>query len=633
MTIKNFVLSLLTVFLVFSSVSALTIDSISMPSNVQHNTVIPITFLLNNTGDSSNYTFVWSGTPVDKWTSLPSLTFIGNNTAVSLNASFSIPQYQTDSIPATLTVTPNTGSSVSKSFTIDIASSPALSIEVGQSKITPSQNGTFTLKNTGNAAVSGISFSTSSASVSVSPNTLASLAKNTASSTFTVSANDFSGLSFGTSNTVTVTANSGTVHSNSASFSVEKTFCKNGAAGTNLTIDRVDMSSDGEDDNNWRFLDTITVEVRVENVGDNDVDDVTVELGLYDSSGVNKVGDLEFINTDEEKIDLGDINDGDKEIVTFEFKVPADMNSGDYKLAVKAYSKKSGESKICVDSSGDLNANTFEDISVEQENDEGKFMAFDNIKLIPSDITCGDAVTLEADVYNIGDQDEDRVSVNLLNKELGIDSNYEIGKGLDQGDNQKITFSFEIPKNAADKTYKLALSSEYDYKNGNYRQSSDDDTIVPLTLIGCSVQQSTDRIASISASLDSEAKAGQDMTVTATIKNLGNSTASFIVNAKGFDSWATLNEVSPRTISLAPGESSDVTISLKAKNSAAGSESFVIEALANGKAESRTVEVSVESGSGLSGLFKNNALVWVIGIINLVLIILIIVVAVKLSRR
>ena len=632
MIAKNFVLSLLTLFLVFSSVSALTIDANQTINNVQHNTVISIPFVLDNTGDSANYTLIWSGTPVGRWTSLSSLpTFIDSNTTFSLSANFSIPQYQSD--PMTATIIAGAGLA-SETFTINIASSPALSIEVGQSKITPSQNGTFMVRNTGNVEVSGITFSTSKASVSVSPNTLASLAKNTASSTFTVSTSDFSGLSFGTTNTVTVTANSGTVHSNSASFSVEKTFCKNGAAGTNLTLDRVEINSDGEDDNAWRFLDTITVEVRVENVGDNDVDDVTVELGLYDSSGVNKVGNLEFINNDEERIDLGDINDGDKEIATFEFKVPADMDSGDYKLAVKAYSKKSGESKICVDSSSDLSSSTFEEVSVEQENDEGKFMAFDNIKLTPSDVTCGDAVTLEADVYNIGDQDEDRVRINLINKELGIDSNYEIGNGLDQGDNQKITFTFDIPQSAADKTYKLALSSEYDYKNGNYRQSSDDDEIVPLILIGCSVQQSTARIASISASLESDAKAGQDMTVVATIKNLGNSTTSFIVNAKGFDSWATLNEVSPKTITLNSGESSDVTINLNVKNSAAGSESFIIEALANGKIESRTVEVSIaSSGSLFSGVFKNNALVWVIGIINLVLIILIIIVAVKLSRR
>ena len=56
-------------------------------------------------------------------------------------------------------------------------------------------------------------------------------------------------------------------------------------------------------------------------------------------------------NADEEKIDLGRLNDGDEETVIFTFRVPPDFDAGSYKLAVKAYSdaSNSGENLECTE--------------------------------------------------------------------------------------------------------------------------------------------------------------------------------------------------------------------------------------------------------------------------------------------
>ena len=83
-----------------------------------------------------------------------------------------------------------------------------------------------------------------------------------------------------------------------------------------------------------------------------------------------------------EKIDIGSLNSGDRETASYEFKVPATVDSGDYKLAVKAYSTKSGENNVCVDSSGDLDNSIYQSISIDKESKKGKYIAFDTANTI-----------------------------------------------------------------------------------------------------------------------------------------------------------------------------------------------------------------------------------------------------------
>ena len=430
----------------------------------------------------------------------------------------------------------------------------------------------------------------------------------------------------------TINASSGLL-SDIETFNIPVTFrallCSNGPVGNNLSITDIDISNSGDKDDEWKFLDEITIDVDVENIGKTDMDNFIVGLALLDSSGSNVVGDMDFLNADEEDFELGDLNDGDEETATFEFVVPADIDAEDLTVVVRAYSDEIDESLVCAEEKGDS-------VSIEKESDEGKFIAFDNIVLSPSEATCGDSVSLNVDAVNIGDEDQDQVRVNLVNRELNINEFFEIKTDLDQGDKKRVTFNFNVPSNVADKTYRLALSSEYDYRNGVYREGSEDDYLVDLRVFGCALAPGTPgKTASITATLDSDAKAGEELLVLANLRNVGNSTASFIIGASGYNSWATLDSISDRTFTLAPGESKDVTFKFTVDKDVSGDQTFTIESISNGKTESREVSVAIESASGrsLSSLFKNNALIWVIGIVNLVLIILIIVVAVRLSRK
>ena len=429
----------------------------------------------------------------------------------------------------------------------------------------------------------------------------------------------------------------GTSSSTNATITFVKSFCKAGSIGENLSISRIDINSDGSDDLEWRPLDQIEIKVKVENNGDDDVREVNVEIGLYDSEGRNKIGDVDFESADEERSDIGTLNDGDKETVTFTFMIPADLNEGDYKLVVKAYSDKVGESKECTDTSSDIDNDFYQPIDVIKESDSGKFIAFDSIVVFPERATCGDSVTLTTEVWNIGDEDQDQVKANLKNTELGLDQSFEIKSDLDQGDNQQISFTFQIPQNARDKTYVLGLSSDYDYRNNNYREHSDDQKEVSLQVIGCAVAPTpgTTKLASIDASLDSDAIAGKEMDITIEVTNLDSKSNTFSISLIGLD-WAVVESISPRTLTLDAGETGEVSLRLTIDEATSKENSFTIQAKSANKTDTREISVDVQeakSSFSLSQLFQGNAVMWAIIIINVVLVILIIVVAVRIARK
>jgi hypothetical protein len=282
---------------------------------------------------------------------------------------------------------------------------------------------------------------------------------------------------------------------------------------------------------------------------------------------------------------------------------------------------------MCTDSFADSKTET---VKIEQEDDEGKFIAFDDITLSPSRGTCGETVTLTFDAVNIGDNDEDKVKILLVNRLLGIDQYVELTQGLDEGDSKLVSFDFVVPQ-VADGKYTLALDAEYDYKNGVYRESLDDAHEVDFSVFGCTVNQQTGSgFVNIDADLVSEAKEGKEFKVTASIKNNGAETALFAVTATGVEGWATVKDISENIVQIPAGQSKEVTITLLADDDAAGEQSFTLNVrTGNGQVQSRQVILSVDEGS----LFGGSGLATALIAVNVILVLLIIVVAVIVSRR
>lgn len=530
------------------------------------------------------------------------------------------------------TVTPSSGGT----------NNPALTVSKTQ-ELTRTQNGKISVQNTGDVTLNNINLvSTGAFSATFSPTTISSLAPG-ASTTVTVIGN-LNNLIFG-DNTISVKAtslfNSNTITSNSVDFSISSGFCKGGSIG-NLSITKFSISNLGEGKKDeWNLLDTIQIDTKVENIADSGtVDSVILKLGIFDSSGRNVVNNFDFSNSDEESISIGDLSDGDRDEETFTFKIPADVDTGSYKVVLKAYS----EGKELVQCTDDGDGVAYKSIDVKRKSDSDKYILFDNMITSPSEATCGDIVSLTTDLYNVGNKDQDQVRVNLRNSELKVDSSVEVRGNVDQGDKATVRFEFNVPQNAQNKVYTLLLSSDYDYRSGSYRQHSGQDTAVNLKVLGCASNNASNNnnnnggsnngpAAAISASLGSSAVAGQPLSVKTTITNVGTTTMSYALDVSGYESWAELDSISQRAFSVAPGQSKDVTIKFRVNADAAEQQSFMIETLANGRTDSREVEVQIQPKASTGFSFGDNTYLWIIGAVNVILIILIIVVAVRISRR
>ena len=507
-----------------SAETSLILTKVTGATTSNPNQDVTITFTLNNTGfenvDQTSLDWSMSNTNIGTWRSLPTLTTINADELRTLSAVLNIPRFSSGSVSAMLKVVSAQGKSAELLIPITITEAPSITA-VKTRELTFLQSGILNITNTGNTPLNSIELtSAGDFTATLSDNSL-NLNPGFSETITITSLESLSSLSFGT-NTATITARDTSKNVQStASFSLMKTFCSNGAVGRNLSITNVEFDSDGDEEDEWRPLDLITIEVEVENICDDDVDDVFVELGLFDNTGRNMVDDLNFENTNEEEIDVGRLNDGDEETVEFKFRVPADLDNGNYKLAVKTYSDDDGESNVCADTSGDLDNNFYHAISVEKEDDEGKFIAFEDLELSPTEVSCGDTANLRMDVFNVGDEDQDQVKVNLVNRDLNIDMSREIRDDLDQGDSEKIEFAFTVPE-VKDGTYTLILNSEYDFSRDTYRESSEREERILLKVIGCSLGGSptqNEDFASVSASLDSDAIAGEELMVKVLITN------------------------------------------------------------------------------------------------------------------
>jgi uncharacterized membrane protein len=475
---------------------------------------------------------------------------------------------------------------------------------------------------------SGITFTPSSFTLSSTPVSVKAILKS------------LSGLKFG-DNTVEVRATSGQQFG-STPFQVRKTFCSSGqSAISNLTIEGVSWDNNGEgDEDSWELLDEIEVEMDIRNNNNDDDVDVVAVLGLFDKNGNNVANDLTFIGDsadDEEEVKIN-IDDDDEETVRWEFKVPADFDSGDYKLAVKVYDDDRNEANDCVDTNNDLDNNYFQSIKVEETDDEGRFIIVDDIEL-DSQIACGETVSGQFTVFNVGDEDQDRVRVTIKNAELGINEVREITSDLNQGDDDNLDFTINIPATARSGSYTLEFFTEYDYKNGVYRQDGDEPAEYGIELIGCTQNTGNNGNGQgltnikIDADLDSEAKAGEELVILATISNTGNTDASYTISARGYSSWAELDDISPSTISVDAGESETVRIVMLVDDAATGTQSFDLQVASDGRTQVQEIEVKLAEGTSASNVFSGSSLIWIIAAINIILIILIIVVAVRMSRR
>lgn len=515
---------------------------------------------------------------------------IASMTFVSAATTFSVS-------PLTLTFTPSDNS---ESFTITNLGSSPLSVDLSL------------------PTINGITFTASGQTSDIDPSN---------SSVITIEASDidFTEMEFNEVLTgdLVITDSSNSSETEIIKIEISKNeFCDYGDPGNDIRVEIKDITNNGiGDDDKWYPLDEIEVKVKVENKGNEDLKDVSLEWGLYD-----KDSEKWIIEVDEE--DEFDLDEDDDETLTFSFTLDNgdldididELEDSDYVLYVRATGELKDSEEIICDSDSD-------EVDINVEND---YVILSDIKLT-GETFCGSVVQLTAKIWNIGDDDQDDVEIKIFSKELEINERVEVGD-IDSFDDKKLSFEFQIPKGIDEKIYPLTLEV-YDEDGDLYKNSEDDESVFTV-LLNVSGNCVVIPQAKIFASLESGGKAGEEMKIKATITNEDSVLKTYTIEASDYSSWAELIDIIPNAVTLGPGQAQDVVLTFNIKEDVADTQTFNLLVKTEKGIKTQPVEVLVETGFSLSRLFKGeNTYLWALASLNVLLILIIIIVAIKVARR
>jgi len=516
------------------------------------------------------------------------------------------------------------GNSVTVSFSVKESGYGNLTGITFNVPITLSYNSySFNSTSTITGAITSLNQSDTSSSMSLLINVPSDQATGTYTGNLTLTGTYASSVSYNLPISITVTESSVTEPD-------DLTKCKTTGDNGNLKIDIDDVSVENGfgDDWEWFPLDEISVDVDVQNDGNDDIKKIVLNWGLY-----NKETEKWIIDGEEDDFKL---KDGDDKTVTISFKLDKrvdKLDDGDYVFYVWATGEDEefDGNKTCTYASDNVN------IIVESD-----FVILDSIQLIGA-TSCGAIVQVVADVWNIGDDDQEEISVYVYDKGkvLGILEDVDVGD-IDAFEKQELSFEFQIPRNAEDGKWYTLVFQVYDEDEEVFQNDYDDDYAefrVPFKVEGnCVVIPKV----SISASLASEAIAGQPLTVKALIKNTDTKSKVYAINAAAYTTWASSAQIDKTTFTLGAGESTEVVFIFDVLKGVSGSQLFNVEIMADGKLEiTQPVQVEITkepgffnkiTGKVISGQ-EGNWYLWALGALNVVLIVLIIIVAVKASKK
>ncbi|MEK6918983.1 MAG: putative S-layer protein [Nanoarchaeota archaeon] len=552
----------------------------------------------------------------------------------SYSLQLTVPKYSTNPTSGTIFVNYSSGVPIA-SIPVSVAVNSFASLKFLKSPVIlnkSSNNASVTIKNDGNQPITNIVVSIENNAVRDSDDEELSLSFTPTESfnlnpqetkiinvTYSQDPEDIDLLLGSASTTIRAAS---TLFSTSTVLTFNQDFCESGEIGNDVEIVSVQDETSSNGNFDWDLLEEIELEIEARN-NDNDEQDVTVAITLYDPEN----GDNLF--EDEQTIS---INDDDEETFLFNFTLPADTPDN-ARLYVKAYFD--GDQDEQCDNRWDSRA--FESISI---NDRDDYEVGITDLEIESPLMCGSSASLEAQVHNIGDKDQKRVLVSVTNDELGIDQEVLLSN-LDAGESKRVIFNIDIPQDADEKLFQLGIEARHEYnsRNDNY-ESVNDRVLRSFRVEGNCVDDgsSSDGLLTISPTLESEAVAGKELVIRASIRNVNSDAGTFSIIPFSYESWAVLDGVEPSSVVLAKGESRDVTITLTPKSGTSGEQKFTIRASKGSVITDQEAVVfikgsSAPSGSAIIDSIKENWVIWVIVLANIILIAAIIIAAVRLSRR
>lgn len=269
------------------------------------------------------------------------------------------------------------------------------------------------------------------------------------------------------------------------------------AAGAKLIYSDVDVKVGSKTSKNLDNGDTIddeaepgdTVEFRIEvknnftNAEDLEIEDITVEVTLEE---VDDGDDL-----DEESADF-DLGADDDKRVTLKFQLPLEIEEDTFDVTIHA----EGEDENGTDHERDMRLK----LDVEKES---HLLKITRASLSPAEVSCNRKnVQASVNVINIGNEDEEDVSIQILNSDLEIDLSQSVDELTAEPNEDESrfshVFSFNVPNDADAGSYPITVRALYDENRKKAEQTA------TLTVTDC---------AATGTQASNEKSEGEDVTV------------------------------------------------------------------------------------------------------------------------
>jgi len=233
------------------------------------------------------------------------------------------------------------------------------------------------------------------------------------------------------------------------------------AAGSKLFFSDVDVEVGSRTSKNLEDGETIddeaepgdTVEFRIEvqsnftNAENLDIEDITVEVTIEE---IDDGDDFEDESSD------FDLSPGRDKRVTVQFEVPLEVDEDTFDVIIRA----EGEDENGTDHTAEMRLKL-------EVNKETHMLQITRNTLNPAEVACNRRnVQVGVTVINIGNEDEEDVSIQILNPDLEVDIDENIGE-LEAEPNEDTskfskTYSFSVPNGAESGSYPITVRALYD---------------------------------------------------------------------------------------------------------------------------------------------------------------------------
>ncbi|MBI2498880.1 putative S-layer protein [Candidatus Woesearchaeota archaeon] len=314
--------------------------------------------------------------------------------------------------------------------------------------------------------------------------------------------------------------------------------CKDGVIG-DFSID-IDQPDSGDE---FAPGETIDIQVNVGNDFDKNIKDIVVKAFLYDVDEDDKVEEVE---SDPEDIDEGDDKDFDLSL-----EVPEDITADDeFILFVKGF-EDGNEDEHCAESQ----------VSVDIQREKHDVIIPKNgVQVQPTTtVRQGESFDVSVKALNVGESDEDGVTVKINIPELGISETspqpFDLEDGESDDNEQIVRFSnLKVPNDAKIKTYSIEATVTFDDGDatntgfGEVTVIEGEQSVVTEPIDVLNVQSATETTTN---TFDVRAILTNDLE------------ESVVYTVEGSASWANL--VNPQIISLREGESKPIQFTFVGK--------------------------------------------------------------------